>query len=137
MASRQAENNLFKAITIAALQAAGADGISVADHLKCELELHEIFTRLTHGDPSQNVQDGNFVGVMLPFVTPAAVNTEIRLQHNLGIAPVGWHPVAAAKKNFRFAASLYMTQDADATYVYMAVAAAIDAKVQTAIRLWY
>lgn len=132
MAERSYEGNLGRQVSVE--DVSSPTGVTVADPLKVDLELREIFARINHGDPTGSSEKaGNRDAHLIPFTTPTAVDTEAALAHGLGRTPVSVEPIAPARAGGSFCGSLYMTKDADATYLYLAVRAATDTARKTAV----
>jgi hypothetical protein len=114
MASREFEGNLYRYVTEADIK----KGIRIADDLKIDAELREIFTHIAFSDPSIAAQFGNHSANVIPITTPSTSNLEFATKHSLGYQPVGIFPVLPLIKNYQWV-NLVVTKTPDTSYVYL------------------
>ncbi len=132
MAERSYDGNLAKTLTA---QGLGGAGVQVADPLKVDAELREIFKNISHGDPTGSgiAADGNFGQTHLcPVTTPAVAGTEFAVEHGLGKAPVGFQVVVPMLPGYK-TVDLTVARAADATYAYFT---STEAGATAVLRVW-
>jgi hypothetical protein len=133
MARRRFFGNLGRPVTIAEFQ---QGPVLIADPMRVEMELREIYALISHGDPLTDVQGGNFDEKNILFTTPAAINTELPIAHGMDRIPKGYEPRGAAVAGYHYCGSLYATQTADNQYLYLAIRRVDEVNLATVIAVW-
>jgi hypothetical protein len=133
MARRRFFGNLGRPVSIIEFQ---SGPVLIADPMRIEMELREIYALISHGDPLTDVQGGNFDEKNIPFTTPAGVDVEIPIAHGMDRIPVGYEPRGAAVAGYHYCGSLYATKNADTQYLYLAIRRADEVNRATVIAVW-
>ena len=99
-------------------------GITVANPLKIDAELDQIFQSIDFADPSVAQQFGNFDANVIPVTTPNTANLEFGVQHNLSRTPIGCFTVLPLSMNavqggFVAIPRLIKSRSPDKTYIYL------------------
>jgi hypothetical protein len=133
-ATRQFSNNLYKIIRKQDLE---SGVVYVADHIKVDAELNQIFNSVGFADPTVtgSNQNGNMGGAMVQFTTPKTLNTEFVVAHKMGRIPVGFIVVGPQIVNAGNVI-LRVSRAADVNNWYFQIVNSSDENIVTAVITW-
>jgi hypothetical protein len=137
-ATRQFRGNLFRVLQKKDFD---AGAVLVADYLKIDSELTQIFQSISFADPTvKGTQvNGNFNGALVQTVTPSATGISLTVNHGMGRVPVGWISVGPTVSTTGVTAGTVtwqQVQPPDVNNLYLKVVRPEDTNVLTALIIW-